>query len=160
MCGATSAGSAAAEALQKVGASEGYLLAGRGARLTVRWRHACPRRRSGKYSGQDNGGIGALPPLAGHRKWCCLADELAYRAAHLHRLVHRIAEHFVDGEDREPRSLALVEALRSRHGLKHDDTKPSTAELLNRVAIEKSVRAPDLHIERAFVLKAPRCADH
>src|SRR5215468_3084682 len=97
---------------------------------------------------------------AGHRKRCSLADELAYRAAHLHRLVHRIAEHFVDGEDREPRSLALVEALRARHGLKHDDTKPRTAELLNRVTIEKSVRAPDLHIERAFVLKAPRSADH
>src|SRR5262245_35920367 len=101
-----------------------------------------------------------IATISGTPQMVCLADELAYRATHLHRLVHRIAEHFVNGEDREPRSLALVEALRARHGLKHDDTKPRAAELLNRVAIEKSVRAPELDIERAFVLKAPRSADH
>src|SRR5215472_15200260 len=88
-----------------------------------------------------------------------LADELAYRAADLHRLMHRVAEHLVNGKDREPRSLALVEALWARHGLKHDDTKSGVAEPLDRVAIEESMRAPELDIESALILKAPRSAD-
>ena len=69
----------------------------------------CPRQSLG--SGQENG----------------LADELAYRAAHLHRLMHRIAEHLVNGQDGEPRSLALVEVLRARHGLKHDEVDETDA---------------------------------
>jgi hypothetical protein len=38
-----------------------------------------------------------------------LADELAYRATHLHRLMHRTADHLVNGT--------------TRSHIKHDDTK-------------------------------------
>jgi len=34
-----------------------------------------------------------------------LPNQLAFRACHLHRLVHRGGEHVVNGKDRKPRSL-------------------------------------------------------
>jgi hypothetical protein len=89
-----------------------------------------------------------------------LAYELTDRPTDLHRLMHRIAQHLVDGKDREPRSLAGVETRRPRDGLKHDDTQARAAEPLDRVPIEEPMRASDFDIERAFVLKASRGTDN
>jgi hypothetical protein len=73
--------------------------------------------------------------------------------------VHRGSEHVVNGKDRKPRSLALVETLRARDRIEHDDTEPSATESRYRIAIEKTVRAPEFDVECAFILKALRGAE-
>jgi hypothetical protein len=73
--------------------------------------------------------------------------------------VHRGNEHVVNGKDRKPRSIALVETLRARNRLKHDDAEPRATEPFYRVAIEVSVRAPEFDIECALILKALRGAE-